>query len=287
MAANVAGSFDAEVRSTQSWMASPRFEGMTRLYSARQVVEQRGAIDQDYTVARVAAERFYARLRELFEQGQCVSTFGPYSPGQAVAMKRAGIEGIYLGGWATSAKGSLHEDPGPDLASYPLSMVPDEAAGLVRALLTADRNQRFARSRMSIEERMRTPEVDFTPSIIADADTGHGGDAHVRKSDPALRGGWRSRLPHRGPKARGQEVRAPGRQGIGAVRRADQAAQCDPIPARRDGRAGHHRGPHRRRGGQPAGRRHRRARPALHHGRNPAVGAVLQGRLPGGLAPLG
>jgi isocitrate lyase len=45
------------------------------------------------------------------------------------------MEGIYLGGWATSAKGSVAEDPGPDLASYPLGQVPDEAAGLVRALL--------------------------------------------------------------------------------------------------------------------------------------------------------
>ena len=180
MAANAVGSFDAEVRSTQAWMSSPRFEGVTRLYSARQVVEQRGMIDQDYTVARVAADRFYSRLRELFDQGRCVSTFGPYSPGQAVAMKRAGIEGIYLGGWATSAKGAQHEDPGPDLASYPLSMVPDEASGMVRALLTADRNQRFARSRMSTSERLATPETDFTPTIIADADTGHGGDPHVR-----------------------------------------------------------------------------------------------------------
>ncbi len=180
MAANAAGSFDAEVRSTRAWMASPRFEGLTRLYSAREVVEQRGAISQDHTVARVAAERFYARLRELFDQGRCISTFGPYSPGQAVAMKRAGIEGIYLGGWATSAKGSSHEDPGPDLASYPLSMVPDEAAGLVRALLAADRNQRFTRSRMKASERLAGPEADFTPNIIADADTGHGGDAHVR-----------------------------------------------------------------------------------------------------------
>ena len=58
--------------------------------------------------------------------------------------------------------------------------MPDEAAGLVRALLTADRNQRFARSRMTEEQRAATPEVDFRPFIIADADTGHGGDAHVR-----------------------------------------------------------------------------------------------------------
>ena len=49
MAANVVGSFDAEVRSAQAWMASPRFEGITRLYSARQVVEQRGVISQDHT----------------------------------------------------------------------------------------------------------------------------------------------------------------------------------------------------------------------------------------------
>ena len=95
-------------------------------------------------------------------------------------MKRAGIEGIYLGGWATSAKGSTTEDPGPDLASYPLSQVPDEAAGLVRALLTADRNQQYLRLRMTDDQRAATPAVDYRPFIIADADTGHGGDPHVR-----------------------------------------------------------------------------------------------------------
>jgi isocitrate lyase len=173
-------SFEADVAETQAYLDSPRFEGITRLYSARQVVEQRGTIPSDYIVAREAAEAFYPRLRELFSQRKSITTFGPYSPGQAVAMKRMGIEGIYLGGWATSAKGSISEDPGPDLASYPLSQVPDEAAGLVRALLTADRNQQYLRLRMSKEQRERTPAVDYRPFIIADADTGHGGDPHVR-----------------------------------------------------------------------------------------------------------
>jgi isocitrate lyase len=150
------------------------------LHSARQVVEQRGTIPTDYTVARMAAEQFYDRLRQLFAEGKQITTFGPYSPGQAVALKRMGIEGIYLGGWATSARGSVTEDPGPDLASYPLSQVPDEAAPIVRALLTADRNQRFARSRLSEAQRAAAPEIDYRPFIIADADTGHGGDAHVR-----------------------------------------------------------------------------------------------------------
>jgi isocitrate lyase len=173
-------SFESEVAETARWLASPRFEGLTRLYSAREVVEQRGTIQADYTVARTAAEQFYDRLRELFAQRKQITTFGPYSPGQAVALKRVGIEAIYLGGWATSAKGSVTEDPGPDLASYPLSQVPDEAAPIVRALLTADRNQRFARSRMSEAQRAGSREVDYRPFIIADADTGHGGDAHVR-----------------------------------------------------------------------------------------------------------
>ena len=172
--------FDKDVAAMQRYFDSPRFDGITRLYSARQVVEQRGTIPTDHTVAREAAEAFYPRLRELFAQRKSITTFGPYSPGQAVTMKRMGIEGIYLGGWATSAKGSITEDPGPDLASYPLSQVPDEAAGLVRALLTADRNQQYLRLRMTGEQRERTPAVDYRPFIIADADTGHGGDPHVR-----------------------------------------------------------------------------------------------------------
>ncbi|HVP42646.1 MAG TPA: isocitrate lyase, partial [Terriglobales bacterium] len=172
--------FDQQVEAVQRWFASPRFAGIVRLYSAREVAEQQGTIASDCTVARKAAEEFYARLRELFSQRKSITTFGPYSPGQAVTIKRMGIEGIYLGGWATSAKGSSAENPGPDLASYPLSQVPDEAAGLVRALLTADKNQHFARMRMSVEQRRATPVVDYRPFIIADADTGHGGDAHVR-----------------------------------------------------------------------------------------------------------
>ncbi|HEX5133627.1 MAG TPA: isocitrate lyase ICL2 [Candidatus Krumholzibacteria bacterium] len=172
--------FEKQVAAAREWFDNPRFEGIVRLYSPREVAEQQGTIDNDYSVARVAAEQFYQRLRELFAAHRSITTFGPYSPGQAVTIKRLGIEGIYLGGWATSAKGSINEDPGADLASYPLSQVPDEAATVVRALLTADRNQHFLRARMTEAQRAATPVIDYRPFIIADADTGHGGDAHVR-----------------------------------------------------------------------------------------------------------
>ncbi|MCH9733766.1 MAG: isocitrate lyase ICL2 [Actinomycetia bacterium] len=172
--------FEQDLADTQSYFDSPRFDGIIRLYTARQVAEQRGTIPADYPIAREAATEFYPHLRDLFARGKSITTFGPYSPGQAVAMKRMGIEGIYLGGWATSAKGSISEDPGPDLASYPLSQVPEEAAGLVRALLTADRNQQYLRLRMTPEQRSTAPVYDYRPFIVADADTGHGGDPHVR-----------------------------------------------------------------------------------------------------------
>ncbi len=171
---------EAEIRKTKRYFSSARFKGITRLYSPRQVVEQRGTIRRDYSIAKNAAGAFYKRLRELFAEQKQITSFGPYSPGQAVMMKRKGIEGIYLGGWATSAKGSIGEDQGADLASYPLSQVPDEAAPIVRALLAADKNQRYNRARMTEKERRQTPEIDYSPFIIADADTGHGGDAHVR-----------------------------------------------------------------------------------------------------------
>ena len=173
-------SFEREVQEMKRWFGKPRFKDITRLYSAAQVVQQRGTIENDYPIARKASEEFYKRLRELFSKREQITSFGPYSPGQAVMMKRTGIEGIYLGGWATSAKGSTTEDPGPDLASYPLSQVPDEAATLVRALLAADKNQKFMRSRMTDQERKSARKYDFRPWIIADADTGHGGESHVR-----------------------------------------------------------------------------------------------------------
>ena len=59
--------FEQDVAAMQRYFDSPRFEGIIRLYSARQVVEQRGTIPTDYTVARQAAAAFYDRLRELFE----------------------------------------------------------------------------------------------------------------------------------------------------------------------------------------------------------------------------
>ncbi len=100
--------FDREVEMTNEWMQSPRFAGVTRLYSARQVVEQRGTIPLDYPVARLASQGMYARLRELFRNHRSITTFGPYSPGQAVAMKRRRYRG-HLSRWLGHVSERLHQ----------------------------------------------------------------------------------------------------------------------------------------------------------------------------------
>ena len=89
--------FDTEIKQTQDYFNSPRFKGIIRLYSARQVVEQRGTIRREYSIAKQMAKEFYDLLRDLYKKGQQITSFGPYSPGQAIMMKRKGIKGIYLG----------------------------------------------------------------------------------------------------------------------------------------------------------------------------------------------
>jgi isocitrate lyase len=42
--------FDHRVRDASDYFASPRFKGIIRLYSPRQVVEQRGTITADYPI---------------------------------------------------------------------------------------------------------------------------------------------------------------------------------------------------------------------------------------------
>ncbi len=84
---------DQRIAETKEWMQSKRFDGITRLFSARQVVTQRGTIANDYPIAREAATAFYDRLRELFKAGKSITTFGPYSPGQACRNEANGNRG--------------------------------------------------------------------------------------------------------------------------------------------------------------------------------------------------
>jgi isocitrate lyase len=170
-----------ELRETDIWFHSSRFRHITRLHTSAEVVSLRGSLQADYTVAKQSAIKLFEYLQRLFRDKKQETTYGPYSPTGAVRAVMEGIKVLYLGGWATSAKGSESEDPGADLANYALDRVPKEGGAWVRALLHQDEVQRSRRIRMSSLQRKKTRPIEFSPPlIIPDGDTGHGGEHHTR-----------------------------------------------------------------------------------------------------------
>ena len=170
-----------ELRQTETWFASERFRQITRLHTPFEVVALRANTREDYTVAKQSAQKMYDHFQRLFREKKQETTYGPFSPTGAVRAVMEGVKVLYLGGWATSAKGSDSEDPGADLANYALDRVPKEGASWVRALLHQDEIQRSTRIRMTSAQRMKNPPTEFTPPlIIPDGDTGHGGEHQVR-----------------------------------------------------------------------------------------------------------
>ncbi|MEX0803735.1 MAG: hypothetical protein WD688_10520 [Candidatus Binatia bacterium] len=166
---------------TERWFQSERFGHITRLHTPYEVVALRGNAREDHTIAKQAAVKMYDYLQQLFNSKKQEITFGPFSPTGAVRAVMEGINILYLGGWATSARGSDSEDPGADLANYALDRVPKEGGSWVRALLHQDEVQRSDRIRMTPAQRKKTPPVEFSPPlIIPDGDTGHGGEHHIR-----------------------------------------------------------------------------------------------------------
>jgi isocitrate lyase len=120
------------------------------------------------------ARKLYAMLRELQAKGDVSFTFGALDPVQVASMAPH-VSSIYVSGWQCSSTASTSNEPGPDLADYPMTTVPNKVDQLFRAQDFHARRQREARSRMSPNELAAVPEVDYYRPIIADADTGHGG----------------------------------------------------------------------------------------------------------------
>src|SRR5262245_27237350 len=144
-----------ELRKTEVWFQSPRFEEIMRLHTAFEVVRLRGSDCEDHTIARDSAVKMYDYLQRLFKAKLQEITYGPFSSTGAVRAVMEGIKVLYLGGWSTSARGSDSEDPGADLANYALDRVPKEGGSWVRALLHQDEVQRSNRIRMTSVQRKK------------------------------------------------------------------------------------------------------------------------------------
>lgn len=165
--------FEQQVGEVERWWQSERFQNTRRPYSAREVVRLRGTLPQHYASSD-QSKKLWGILKTHQANRSCSRTFGALDPVQVAQMAKY-LETIYVSGWQCASTAATSNEPGPDLADYPMDTVPNKVEHLFMAQLFHDRKQKEARMNMSKEQRLRTPYVDFLAPLIADADTGFGG----------------------------------------------------------------------------------------------------------------
>jgi isocitrate lyase len=143
------------------WKTDPRWAGVTRSYSAADVVRLRGSMPIEYTLAKRGA----ARLWRLLRSEPYVAALGALTGNQAAQMAQAGLKAVYVSGWQVAADANNAGQTYPDQSLYPA----DSAPALVRRI-----NQAFARADQISHYEGRSDIHWFAP-IVADAEAGFGG----------------------------------------------------------------------------------------------------------------
>lgn len=179
MSDNFALALNQEITDIKNWWATPRFRNVTRVHTPEDVARMRSNLKY-LTKSSFTSRRLWNLLEELQKNKGYSHTFGALDPVQVVQMAKY-LTTIYVSGWQSSSTASTSNEPGPDFADYPATTVPNKVDQLFRAQTFHDRKQREARSRMTPAQRASNPEIDYFRPIIADADTGFGGQTSVMK----------------------------------------------------------------------------------------------------------
>lgn len=171
--------FAAEVARVESWWRDARWRFTRRPFTAEQIVNKRGSLAVEYA-SDVQAKKLWGILEGRFETGDASYTYGCLEPTMVTQMAKY-LDTVYVSGWQSSSTASSSDEPGPDLADYPYTTVPNKVSHLFTAQLFHDRKQRQERLSTPRAQRSALPFIDYLRPIIADADTGHGGLTAVMK----------------------------------------------------------------------------------------------------------
>ncbi|MDE3840815.1 isocitrate lyase [Bacillus methanolicus] len=157
---------DSRVQQLQeSWEKDSRWKGITRPYSAEDVIKLRGSIDIEYTLARRGAEKLW----KLVNEEDFINALGALTGNQAVQQVKAGLKAIYLSGWQVAADANLAGHMYPDQSLYPANSVPQVVKRINQALQRADQ----------IHHSEGDNSIDWFAPIVADAEAGFGGQLNV------------------------------------------------------------------------------------------------------------
>ena len=154
--------FEEQAKQLQAdWATDPRWQGVTRPYSAEDVVRLRGSVQIEHTLARRGAEKLW----KLVNEEPFVPCLGALTGGQAVQQVKAGIKAIYLSGWQVAADGNTSETMYPDQSLYAVNSVPSMVRRINNAFKRAD----------EIQWQKGGGDIDYFAPIVADAEAGFGG----------------------------------------------------------------------------------------------------------------
>jgi len=160
------GSLEAE------WGRSPRWKGITRPYSEKDVDQLRGTIHVEHSLARLGAERLW----NLLHTEEFVPALGAVTGNQAVQQVQAGLQAIYVSGWQVAADANDAGQTYPDQSLYPVNSVPTLIRRINQALLRADQ----------IHHAEGKDEIHWLAPMVADAEAGFGGNLNAFELTKAM-----------------------------------------------------------------------------------------------------
>ena len=142
-------------------LPADRFDGITRDYTAADVVRLRGSVKVRHTLAEIGADRLW----DLLKTQPSVRALGAMTGNQAMQMVRAGLDAIYLSGWQVAADSNTAGAMYPDQSLYPSDSGPELCRRINRTLQRADQ----------IQHMEGEGDTHWFAPIVADAEAGFGG----------------------------------------------------------------------------------------------------------------
>lgn len=145
----------------KDWAENPRWKGITRGYTAADVVRLRGSVEIEHTLAKRGAEKLW----NLVNTEPFVNALGALTGNQAMQQVKAGLKAIYLSGWQVAGDANSNGEMYPDQSLYSVDSVPKVVKKINATFKRAD----------EIQWSEGKDDIDFFAPIVADAEAGFGG----------------------------------------------------------------------------------------------------------------
>jgi isocitrate lyase len=147
------------------WKNIARWNGVERGYSATDVINLRGSVLIEHTLATLGARKFW----KLLHEDEPVCALGAMTGNQAIQEVQAGLKAIYCSGWQVAGDGNSAGQMYPDQSLYPVDSVPRMVERINNALMRTD----------EICAHQGKTDIDWYAPVIADAEAGFGGNLNA------------------------------------------------------------------------------------------------------------